>query len=219
MRKYSSLKIQDTHERLVKMLERLKINSNNKYVYESSLSDDYAANIFLEPSETACFRVVNDSSINPTIWLCVMGKELRVANIVPGNETKLSISEYNYILRDFFSDFVSRMSDDEMVVFIDGNDVKMDTLISKDAFEKLNLWARLCNQDNPISHRFDEERWFDFLIALEKNDDDLEPSDLVKWLQEDLGWPYSYNPERFVEIRDAYEYGLSMLKYINNTEE
>jgi hypothetical protein len=56
----------------------------------------------------------------------------------------------------------------------------MEDLIPK-SYEKLHLWM----SNFPLSHHtFDTERWFDFLIALVDNSEELSSDDLEKYLRE-----------------------------------
>lgn len=215
MKKYSSIIVKAPHNELIQILEKLRNVSSNDYKFEEGFANDYAVNIFRKPEEVACFRALYDGAYNSTIWLCITDDELKVTNIVPDTITRLSITQYNMIMNAFFMDFLSKVIDASNVVYIDGENLEMKEMISPDAYKKLMDWVGLCNKDNPLSHVNDEERWFDFLIAINNNNDDLSPKDLVRWLQEDYGWSYSYNPERFDEISYAYEYGLSLLKYYN----
>lgn len=216
MKKFSNLVIEARHEELIDILHTLKQTPSKTYIYEPDLSKNYAAGIFRKPNETACFKVIGDWAFGASIWMYISDDQLRVANIVPKENNRLTISQYNLIMSNFFHDFVAKVIDKKYAVFIDGENIDLEKLLPADTFKKLTLWEKACNQDYPISHGMDEERWFAFLVSIFHNNVNLSPSDLVSWLQEDCGWKMSYRPERFAELRYAYEYGLSLLKYTDD---
>ncbi|MDE7346790.1 MAG: hypothetical protein K2N48_08645 [Muribaculaceae bacterium] len=216
MKKFSNLVIEAGHEELVEMLRTLKRTPSNTFIYEPELSNDYAANIFRKPDETACFKVIGDWAYGSSIWMYITDDLLRVANIVPKEANRLTISQYNLIMSRFFHDFVAKVINEKYAVFIDGDNLNIENILPSDTYRKLMQWEETCNQDYPISHGMDEEKWFAFLVSIFQNDVDLSPSDLVTWLQEDCGWRMSYRPERFAELKYAYEYGLSLLKYADS---
>ena len=62
----------------------------------------------------------------------------------------------------------------------------------------------------PLSgHPFDEYRWFDFLISLRKNDENLSVDDFSKYIQENYNWSKK-DIERFGL---KYEEQIELLEY------
>lgn len=220
MKKYSSIVVQADHQVLVSILDRMKQGGDADFQYDDSLSREYAVNIFVQPNEVCCFKDMKTDAFGATIWLYIKGGQLTISNIVadPKIVRDLSVTQYNTILNDFFHNFMSKFIDDRIVnkIVVDGENVSMKQLISEASYKKLLSWVNTCNQDNPISHDFDEKRWFDFLISICDNGDDLSAADLINWLEEDRGWTSTYHPGRFDEIANAYEYGLALLRYVRN---
>ncbi len=220
MKKFGSLIIEGSHHELVSLLAALKDRRSKEFVYISDLSERYARNIFLKPDEAACFRALGPNSFDATIWVVIQSCRLRVANIVPETVTSLSISQYNVLLSSFFNHFVAPELKSENVVYIDGENIDLAEVLPDDCYKKLISWAKTCNQDSPISHPLDEQKWFAFLESMsnEPVERRLSAEDLITWLQEDCGWKASLLPERFENLTQAYEYGLALLDYLNDNE-
>ena len=79
------------------------------------------------------------------------------------------------------------------------------------SFEKLNNWLN----EYPLSlHQFDINRWYDFVIALHQNKENLPVDILVQYLQEEYNWK-----EKDVEkIALRLESDLSLLKYYDHNK-
>lgn len=215
MKKFGSLVVKGTHQGLISLLAGLKNTQSAEFVCDNKLSEDYARNIFLKPDEAACFRAQGADYFDSTIWMVIQNGELRVANIVPGSVTSLSIAQYNVILSAFFHHFVAPQLKSQNAVYIDGEDVSIADLLPDDCYKKLKIWVNTCNQDSPILHPADEELWFDFLVSMSELpiEQRLLAGYLITWLQEDCHWSATYRPERFENLVQAYEYGLSLLDF------
>lgn len=136
-------------------------------------------------------------------------KKIIVSNIIPDKKSGLSLLEYsiyNKILDTFKNDiFYEINSEDGNIIEENQEDYTIQEIIPK-SYEKLNIWLNAF----PLSgHPFDEYRWFDFLISLRKNDENLSVDDFSKYIQENYNWSKK-DIERFGL---KYEEQIELLEY------
>lgn len=135
---------------------------------------------------------------------------IEVINIVPTQASGISdleVSTYNEILDSFINKILSPVCSGYGVAYESNNeDYSIEEDIPK-SFEKLDLWLK----GYPLScHPVDEKRWFDFIVALVKNGEDLSVSTFEEYIAEtQSSWKKS-DIERFSE---NMEYGRRLLKY------
>lgn len=142
-------------------------------------------------------------------------QKVDIVNIVPSKKSGLSsldYTQYNTILdtfkEDVFLEIKKKFSNE---IEENNEDYTIQEIIPK-SFEKLNLWLSMY----PLSgHPLDEHRWFDFLIALRKNDESLSVNDFSKYIEEQYGWSQE-DLERF-ELK--YEEQIDLLEYYDEHRE
>lgn len=139
-------------------------------------------------NDTLAVYVQEKDLIYSRVILCTKDNFVSIINIVPMPESGVShivISEYNKLL-NYYRDRVFREIAQKY-----GNKIKENTedyTLSETiplSFKTLEIWL-----DNfPLSgHPLDEQRWFDFVIALHKNNETISISDFEKYLEEEQGW-------------------------------
>lgn len=141
-------------------------------------------------------------------------KGVSILNIVPTTESGVSeidCDTYNELLDMYKSDVFGYILDNQ------NNEIEenlgiytIEELIPK-SFEKLNNWL---NAYPLSSHQLDLNRWYDFVIALHQNEENLPVDVLVQYLQEEYNWE-----EKDVEkIALRLESNLSLLEYYDHNK-
>lgn len=132
-----------------------------------------------------------------------------ILNIVPLSNSgvfELGISTYNAIL-DRFKEmvFVPIAQDLGNSIEEDEEDYTIEDIIPK-SYQKLNTWLSFY----PLSHHpNDEHRWYDFLIALRKNNENISTSVLKEYIQEKMNW----GDKVLLDIEMRYEEQMDLLEY------
>lgn len=162
------------------------------------------------------FRIKSDKlPLSRVFVLAYRGPRPRieVANIIPtqaSGVTNLNVSTYNEILDIFIEKILSPVCKDFDVKY-ESNDehYSIKEYIPK-SFEKLDLWLK----GFPLScHPMDEARWFDFIVALVKNEEELSISTFEEYIVETQKTWTRNDIECFSE---KLEYSIRLLKhYIN----
>lgn len=134
-----------------------------------------------------------------------------IVNIVPMPESGIShidYSEYNKIL-DYFRDkvFYKIINDSHNHISENTEDFNIEEVIPY-SFSKLNTWL----SNFPLSgHPLDERRWYDFVISLHKNNEDLSIDVFKKYLQEKYNWEedvvesFALKLESQLDLLDYYD--------------
>lgn len=137
-----------------------------------------------------------------------------VLNIVPTTESGVSeidCDTYNELLDMYKCDVFGYISDNK------NNEIEenlgiytIEELIPK-SFEKLNNWL---NAYPLSSHQLDKNRWYDFVIALHQNEENLPVDVLVQYLQEE----YNLEEKDVKKIALRLESNLSLLEYYDHNK-
>ena len=138
---------------------------------------------------------------------------IEVVNIVPAQASgisELDVSTYNMILDLFIEQILSPVCSTYGVKYESSNEhYSIKEYIPK-SFDKLDLWLK----GFPIScHPSDDKRWFDFIVALVKNGEDLSVSTFEEYIAETQNSWMRSDIERFSE---KLVYGVKLLKYYLN---
>lgn len=216
MRKFSKLIIQNTQERLIELLNALKLSHNSIYVYQKKLTEDYAKNIFVRVENVACFKTKRKTLFESCVWLLASNNKIVVTNITSLSKPQLGVVDYNTILHSFYYDFVQQNIDETFNVNISGENVSMqDILNNEETYNLLDSWERNCNKEAPISHFIDYQNWMNFVVSAYRNRCELSSEDLSQWLIEDRHWPQMLN-NIISELVSFYEYGIDLLNAEHN---
>ena len=138
-------------------------------------------------------------------------KELQVTNIVPSEDKRhLSYDEYNYILQEFHSQFVSpHAAKHGVLVELSDSDVGLSQWLTEDAEKKLKRFSHAANKATCAAHPNDRERWYDFLIAAHREKSSLDYESLRRWLHEEERW----GEVESAELASDYESSRLLLAY------
>lgn len=139
--------------------------------------------------------------------------EIYVANIVPTavQSERLTMDEYNVTLNVF----------KENVIDVNlKNEIDTHCAMSAASYElkdlipmSFSVFEKWMNQSPLSYHPYDMERWYDFVIAVHKNGEELAGEDLEKALQEDYHW----RVEDANLFSEKLEDELELLKRYQNT--
>ena len=135
---------------------------------------------------------------------------LYVVNIVPRKVGELTFDQYNAVLMEFYEKFVIPLTTElDIDVSLTKDQQSIEDWISSESATKLKRFSVLANKSTGSSHPLDQERWFDFIISVVRNDEDLYPDRLKRWLIEEEGW----HEDMVVELAIEYEQNIALLKY------
>ena len=219
MLKYQFLTIKHPEDELVGLLKKMKEATKGAFLYQKTLALDYAKNIFMTVDHVGCFKTRRTTLAESSVWVIIIGNELKVTNITPSSVSSLGIIEYNQILKAFFYDFIVKFIDETWTdsVSISGKRITLSDMLSTETYNALLKWESSCNKGMPISHPFDRERWMDFVSLLHKDGTELSVSDFAQWLSEDRKWPVAYNDQIF-KLENYLEYSLDLLDRYDGTD-
>lgn len=150
----------------------------------------------------------NHPAAGLTLWGIPEG--YYVPNIVPLQSGSLTYCEYNAVLASFLVCVVEPIAGKfGFKVSITQSSQDIDDWLSSDAANKLRRFSGAANKSTGASHPMDERRWFDFLIAVHRNGEDLGSDRLARWLHEIEGW----DEETAHDLAGDFENALSLLTH------
>lgn len=106
--------------------------------------------------------------------------DVNVTNIIPDEKGvfELSKEQYNAILQSFNVYLNQRLN---IPTDLTKANVSMEELIPE-SYTKLKNWYDLSNPGGRIIHPNDVERWYEFVLSVIKNEEDLGLDDFENWL-------------------------------------
>lgn len=133
-----------------------------------------------------------------------------VSNIVPRDVSELKYDQYNYILDEFADKCVMPVADKmNLRVIRSSGQATLESWVSPDTAKKFHTFSALANKSTGTSHPNDKERWYEFIIAVVRNHDNLHSSSLARWLVEEDGWDADTAEAMAIE----YEQEIGLLKH------
>lgn len=122
------------------------------------------------------------------LFVGLLSDGISILNIVPTEESgtyELKKSEYNHILKSYVKEIIAPLLTPatEFTINETPDHYSIEDLIPKSQ-KVLSTWV---NGFPHSSHPCDTKRWFDFLISLMDNEEELSSDDFEKYLQE-VGW-------------------------------
>lgn len=214
MLKYQFLTITHPEEELVELLRRMKEANQGIFQYQKKQASDYAKNIFASEDHVGCFKTRRTTLAEASVWVVIIGQELKVTNITPGAVGAIGITQYNMILNGFFYDFVAQYIDEtwEGSISISGAVTSLSDVLSVKTYKALETWEAQCNKENPLAHPLDLECWMKFITLLHRDEAELAIEDFAQWLSADKHWPIGFNAQ-ITELTKSMEYSLELLNY------
>lgn len=175
---------------------------------------------------------VDQAAVFISIGDCVFEGQLQVNNIVPLKKSKLSIDEYNNVLRLFYNEIIRPYKEHHFDIDISQlTDDIFDprTVISEEALKKLKVFCAAANKSTGSSHPCDQERWFDFICQTVDDDRIFDSDTLARFLQDKSYWgkreegfhgamgAFAWDEEHAWQLASEYESACELLQYYKRT--
>ena len=132
-----------------------------------------------------------------------------VPNIVPLDSSQLSRDQYNKILENFLDTIVlPSIAGLPVTAELSGDVVILKDVVGEDVAALLQKFSVLSNKSTGSSHPCDRNRWYDFLIAVQRKRISLDTDLLIHSLMEE-GW----SEDRAHDLAIEYEFAIGLLDY------
>ncbi|BDV42687.1 hypothetical protein GURASL_16100 [Geotalea uraniireducens] len=132
-----------------------------------------------------------------------------VPNIIPLDSSQLSHDQYNKILENFLDTIVRpSIAGLPVTAELSGDVVFLKDVVGEDVAVLLHNFSVLANKSTGSAHPCDRNRWFDFLIAVQRKHISLDTDLLIHSLMED-GW----SEDRAHDLAIEYEFAIGLLDY------
>ncbi|BAZ71424.1 hypothetical protein NIES4106_62210 (plasmid) [Fischerella sp. NIES-4106] len=210
MKVYRDLKIIGTQDALQKMIQEIEKNLDHGWDRDKE-KEAQLNSLKIGESYMYCF-ICSDTRHRRASGLCLVNDSsencLYVSNIVPKNVGQLSYDEYNYILEDFYKQFIIPAKNTDVQVVLGKSEHGIEDYMTPATSKLLRIFSDTANKSTGAAHASDEKRWFDFIIAIHKDKSDMDGGTLIRILIEE-GW----SQEIANELAGSYENARSLLKY------
>ena len=147
--------------------------------------------------------------------LAIFRKDARllyVSNIVPGEVSELTHDQYNTVLMDFHDNILRKLETDfPVTILATGDQRRIEDLMSSDTFKLFRSFSGLANKSTGSAHPMDRDRWYAFLIAVNRENSTLNTHDLMRWLTEVEKWPERTAHDLVIE----FEFAKGLLTALN----
>ena len=132
-----------------------------------------------------------------------------VPNIIPLDSSQLSRDQYNKILENFLDTIVCpSIAGLPVTAELSGDVVFLKDVVGEDVAVLLHNFSVLANKSTGSAHPCDRNRWFDFLIAVQRKHISLDTDLLIHSLMEE-GW----SEDRAHDLAIEYEFAIGLLDY------
>lgn len=140
--------------------------------------------------------------------LCSREEGYEVTNIVPREVGELGENRYNIALRDFVDCVANSAAKEvEFTLEISSPMQGLDDWLPMEAADALRRFSDLANKSTGSSHPMDRDRWFAFLLAVQRNRGTFDSDQLTRWLTEVDGWSH----DMAFDLAIQFEFAVSLL--------
>lgn len=137
------------------------------------------------------------------------GNTWYVPNIIPLDSSQLSHDQYNKILENFLDTIVRpSIAALQVTAELTGDVLFLKDVVGEDVAALLHSFSVLANKSTGSAHPCDRNRWFDFLIAVQRKHISLDTDLLIHSLMEE-GW----SEDRAHDLAIEYEFAIGLLDY------
>ena len=153
------------------------------------------------------FGYRNGNYPDANLWLAWASGQLTIGNIVPVEMQRLSKTQYNALLDDFYTKHMkAAMVRLDLKVNLSSAYRDFAEWIGPEAMRRLKAFSGLAPKAS-INHPMDRERWMDFVIAVQKKcgTEPVPAESLERWLVDD-GWPEVFAEELAAEYSNVMEW-------------
>jgi hypothetical protein len=164
-------------------------------------------------SSTFIFSFRCDEQANrPAAHLGLMRRAINhfyVPNVVPVEMGRLDYDQYNFIVAEFYLNFVKPVATELAVeTKMTSDEESIADLISADAYHQLLAFSRGANKSTGSSHPSDRARWMRYLVTMHHEDWPLDTETFRRWLVEEAEWPAEVASDLTIE----YEFARELLR-------
>jgi len=132
-----------------------------------------------------------------------------VPNIIPLDSSQLSHEQYNRILENFLESIVCpSITGLPVTAELTGDVLFLKDVVGEDVAALLHTFSVLANKSTGSAHPCDRNRWFDFLLAVQRKHISLNTDLLIHSLMEE-GW----SEDRAHDLAIEYEFAIGLLDY------
>lgn len=208
MKTFKEFSIEADHDLLTEFVTKLQNMNFDNYTYDSEKALNYAKMIGRNSNEVLTFKSPEIKNAIAYIWLVVDGNNIKITNITPHVSGQLRIDQYNAILDDFYLHIIKPNIDDQYAVKITSDSKSIQEYAGIETAKKLEKWISLANKSTLITNNYDFDRWTDFIITAHRNNTNLNPIQLEKYLIVDIG----ISDENLVnQVVNLYDFGRILL--------
>jgi hypothetical protein len=145
--------------------------------------------------------------------------KLYVSNIVPESVSRLTRSEYNAILLEFYDLFIAPIASQfDLRINLEPELVDLSHWLDAEAIARLERFSHNANKSTETGHPLDERRWLLFVFYVHEKGffPSFYPEVLARWLHEVLGWSresaerLSIQYERSARLLEEYDKYLEL---------
>jgi hypothetical protein len=101
-----------------------------------------------------------------------------------------------------------------VTILASGDQRRVEDLMSAEAFKLLKSFSGLANKSTGSAHPMDRERWYAFLIVINREGSPLNPHDLKRWLTKVENWPERNAQDLVIE----FEFAKGFFEALKTTE-
>ena len=217
MEVYNNFEIEGGASSLEKCMRLIGDSLSGDWVRDTDRENRYKKDIqgYGDVKEVFCIKCPGTTKYpSATIWLIKGKEDIKVTNIIPHNNERLSYAQYNQILDDFYKKFIEKAIKETGVSLVKGKgDLTLEEVFGKGPAKLLKSFSAGANKGTGSSHPCDQARWFEFIISSYKNDSKFSTEDLQRFLLDD-GW----SEDLAVDLACEYEFAKALLKKYDSSE-
>lgn len=213
MKTYQNLEIHLEPSENLNFLNDLKsLVQKSEWKIRQDFVDNYKKNTFSKEKEILCVEsteyIFEKNTIKGAVWIWDYNGFLEVFNIIPLIGHSLSYDEYNFILNEFYKNFIIELGEKYSAKIVISEPIKkLINTIGDDAFNALESFSIGANKTTGNTHPFDFKRWCEFIFIIFRNNIEIGVDELIFWLEEN-GWDSDMANRLGLE----FEYSLNLLK-------
>ncbi len=157
-----------------------------------------------------CFKRYAEDGLDAHLWITERKQhQFYVSNIVPIEVSQLSIDDYNDVLMEFFDlgikDIVEGLGG---IVELTTDEYHIEDELGQECAQKLRKFSSAANKSTGNTHPLDQERWFDFIVSAFNYKNQIDPSDIEKFLVQD-GWSEDFA----IELACQFSQSINLLEF------
>lgn len=207
MKIHQQLTISGSREAVADFVDRLAPPEGSGW-FRKTESEKKVSHMFLSEDKSYCFSAPQRGKRpRADLWLAFRhGRqdEMYIPNILPCEGTGLSHDDYNGVLLEFAGSIATPAADAAGTSLkLTNATFQIDDFSSPNTASLLKTFSSLANRSTGSSHPFDQQRWFDFVIAAHQESAPLDFHLLGRWLCEVAGWSDEHANELAIEYENA----------------